>query len=342
MSDILVLPDLYTGSALTRISTLLKKTIDESDLEIKVIDFTGPLTTIKSGDLDDPEIFFNHNVSTLLNLKNEVKNGDNILFADFFQPGLGMLQYYLDGCNKKVKYGALFHGASILNCDYYQEKKWMNNFELGMLNLMDKVYVPSKYAANNLNKFIKNSKVRVFPYGFDPSEYACNLNANTKEFDVIIPHRWSWEKNPQFWGKLVKAMPKTQFAISGFGAESTDYKLKEIFKSTISQKNITDLGVTDEKNHIYDLSRAKIVLATQDLFGYSYREAMACGCIPVVIDDFCYPEFVPKTHRFQNLEGATQLIDKFVKTYPDKYLKPKKYSFGEILEDFYGKNMSMH
>jgi hypothetical protein len=333
MVNYLVIPNLYKGSALLEISNELEKTIKSNKFNIKIIDSNSIfLTTLNNSELENPDIFMNHSIRTIKKLKNVLKNGDKVLFVDFFQPSLELINYYLIGKKIKVKYGSLFHGASFVESDFFSGFNWLKNFEKGMIDLMDVIYVPSIYTANFFDNRLKN-KIKVFPFGFNAKKYSLDLNSQ-KIYDVIIPHRWSWDKDPIFCDQLTMEMPHIKFAISGY-INSKDDKLNEIFKRIISRKNVTNLGIKTGVEHYKNLRKAKVVIAKRDTFGYSFREAMASGCIPVLLNGCCYLEFIPKKYLFNNLQQAKKLINKFVKNYPDDFLYPESFSFKELLEDFY-------
>ncbi len=334
MSNILVCPNLYNGSALTEVTRELIKTINENKLDIKIIKFKGPMTTLKTGCLDDPDIFFDHSIKTIEELKKIVKKSDKILFVDSFQLGIGLLHYYTENKNIDVKYGGLFHGASFVKNDFFSKVKWVRNFEYGMLDLMDKVYTASNYAASFFNKRFKH-KIKVIPFGFNANNFTPNLDSNKKEFDVILPFRWSWDRDPIFFKRLIERMPEIIFAIPGFGENENDPKLREIYQKIISKRNVINLGIKTGEEHYKNLKKSKVVVCAGDTFGYGFREAMACGCIPVLYNGSCYPEFIDKKYLFNNIEEAEKLIKDFLNNYPKDYIKPNSFSSLKILEDFY-------
>ncbi len=335
MVNYLVIPNLYKGSALLEITKELKRAINASKLKIKIIDVNSIfLKTLNNSDLENPDIFFRHGIKTIQRLKRVLKDGDRVLFVDFFQPGLEFLHYYLFGKKINVLYGSLFHGASFVEEDFFSGFDWLKNFEKGMVDLMNKIYVPSNYVQNLFDGKV-SKKVRVFPFGFDAKKYELNLSLR-KPYDVIIPHRWSWDKDPVFCDNLTREMPHIRFAISGY-INSKDKKLGEIFDRITSRPNVVNLGIKTGKEHYKNLRKAKVVIAKRDTFGYSFREAMASGCIPVLLDGCCYPEFVSEKYLFKNLSQAKKLIDNFVDNYPKDFVYPKNSSFVDLLEDFYGK-----
>ncbi len=333
MTNYLIFPDLYEGSALTDISLKLEKEILNQKIDVKIIKFDGEIKKLKNGKLDDPLIFLNHNLVVLNKLKASLEEGDKILFIDFMQLGLGLLRYFLDGQCKKVKFGSLFHGASFVKGDYFENCSWMKNFDKGLIDLMDSIYVPSNYTSSFFEKSARN-KIKTFSFEFNPNSFHCNLEED-KKYDVIIPHRWSWEKNPKFYRDLIKSLPYVNFAISGFGEFSEDEKLKKLFKEIISLKNVTNIGALTGKEFYQELENSKIVLGTQDTFGYSLREAISCGCIPLAIKDYCYPDFLDEKYLFTSLEESKKKIILFLQNYPNDYFKLKSTTFKEILEDFY-------
>lgn len=338
MKKLLVYPDLYEGSALTGISTDLKDCLSAMKKDVKVIQFNGKLTTLADGCLDDPDIFFRHNIETLAVLKDSVENGSNILFVDFLQLGIGLLLYYLKGKNKDVRIGSLFHGASFVSQDYYHEEEWLRPFEMAILETMDVVYAPSQYSTRFFPKdLIVNGKIRVFPFQFEPSRYVRNLDRDMKSFDVILPHRWSWDKKPEVMLEIIIANPDISFAITSSGAESSDRRLQEMYGLANQQPNVKNVGIRTGDEYYKLLQQARVVVALNDTFGYAYREAMASGCIPVLANSSSYPEEVPSDYLFDTIEEAGRKIHQFVGTYPTSFVEPKTYSFRPLLEDFYGR-----
>ena len=63
MTNYLVYPDLYEGSALTEISENLESEMKNLNISGEVIKFEGELKKLDTGALDDPEIFFKHNIN---------------------------------------------------------------------------------------------------------------------------------------------------------------------------------------------------------------------------------------------------------------------------------------
>ena len=334
MTNILVHPDLYEGSALTAVSEELEHDIKSRHLEVNTIRFKGKLKKLVTSDLDDPDVFMNHNLRVLNELKKCVQYGDKILFVDFFQLGLGLLYYYLRFVKIDVKLGALFHGASFVRNDFLKNEKWLFPFECGLMLLMDTIYVPSKFAASCIPDEFR-SKVKVSAFGFDPSQFSATFDMGNKVYDVIIPQRWSWDKAPLFCERLIRSMPEVTFAISGFAGSSDDPSLRGIFNTITAQQNVRNLRISTGREHYENLSKSKVVLGTQDSFGYGVRQAMACGCIPVLANDYCYPELVPTEYLYNNLDEAVTLIRRYISGYPLGYLKPTRHSFQYILNDFY-------
>ncbi|MCK4662608.1 MAG: glycosyltransferase [Bacteroidales bacterium] len=334
MSNYIVYPDLYKGSALSDIINSISKDVMKYNVQVKYVTFSGKVKEIPNGNIDNPDVFFTHNIKVLKKLKKTLKNKDKVLFIDFFQPGLGLLKYYLEGNLIVIKFGSLFHGASFIQEDFFKEKFWLKNFELGLLDIMQVIYVPSAYTANFFTNIVSSNRIKVFPFGFDPGEFKCNLNTE-KIYDVIIPHRWSWDKNPLLIKEIIEGLPDVKFAISGYGKYSKDDKLRDMFLSLIKKENVINLGIKSGIFHYKDLNNAKIVLATRDSFGYSIRKAIACGCVPLATNSCAYPEFINKNNLFNNVEEAIMKINEFIKIYPHNYQNIKKTEFKDLLKDFF-------
>ena len=78
MVNILVFPNLYNGSALNEVSFGLVREIKKYNLDVKIIGFNLPMTTLSNGKLDNPEIFFQHNKKIVDELKETIQEGDKI------------------------------------------------------------------------------------------------------------------------------------------------------------------------------------------------------------------------------------------------------------------------
>lgn len=334
MVNYIVFPDLYQGSALLDIVNEIKEEVKKYKIKVKFVKFSGKLKKIKSGDLDDPEIFFSHNIHIMKELRRVLKNKDKVLFIDFFQPCLSLLKYYLDSTSKRIKFGSLFHGASFVEGDFFEGNEWMRNFDLGIIEIMDTIYVPSKYIAKQFDEIGYKKKIKVLPFGFNPYKFKCNLEKD-KLYDVIIPHRWSWDRDPVLVKELIVNSPNIKFAISGYGKYSKDVKLRNIFMTLIKKDNVINLGVRSGKIHYTDLAKSKIVIAMKDSFGYSIRKAIACGCVPLVKKGSSYAEFLDKENQFEDVKEVKLKIEDFLRNYPKDYKKIKKTEFRKILEDFF-------
>jgi hypothetical protein len=336
MKNIVVCPDLYQGSSLNTITHQVIQATKAMDINIAIVPFIQDKIELLDGSLDDPEIFFAHNIHALKNLSEIMDDRSQVLFLDFFQPSLALLHYYVEGKKMNVKYGALFHGATFIPEDFFSTRLWMKPFEIGVIELLDRVYVPSKYAVQFFPAQARH-KIRVFDYGFCVEDYERNLCPQNKCFDVVIPHRWSWDKGVEFYTELIRTMPEMRFIVSRLGITSKDIDLCGIYEEISGLKNVTVIGSTKSVTYLKALKQSKVVIAAnrQELFGYGFREAVASGCIPVCINQACYPEFVPSAHLFDEISEAVKLIKKFVTSYPDFYIDLTSTSFEDILEDFY-------
>jgi hypothetical protein len=336
MSDYLVCPDLYEGSSLS----LVMKELTRAALKLKLpLTFVGDQRIhgmLHGGILDDPQIFLDQSLTTLTELVKLLKCGDRVLFGDFFQPMLPMLHYYLTANGTNVIYGSLFHGASFVQGDYFSKFPWLQSLEECLLGLMKRVYVPSRYASSVFDARWQH-KVRVCPFGFDPSDYYREQDNRYKTFDVVMPHRWTADKGAELFVELIRRMPEMNFAVSEFGG--TVEKLGFFRPDGISaiHSNVTVIGGASGISYLEALKQSKIVVAAanQEFFGYSLHEAMASGCIAVCARKCCYPEFLPTRHLFESLDEAEALIRECVTSYPSHYIAPEATSAEALLLDFF-------
>ena len=141
--DYLVAPILYDGSCFNDIIYGLIKSAKENNVELNYLCLSHK--KLKNQGLENPDEYFHDSIRKLSYLAQNLKNGDKVIFADFFCPGLDLINYYLVRKNISVLKIALLHGASFVDGDIYQEFEWLSNFEKGWLSIYDLIISPSQF-----------------------------------------------------------------------------------------------------------------------------------------------------------------------------------------------------
>jgi len=343
--NIIAIPPYYEGTSLQDIANGFKVAVKNNYLPIEFLEATKPLKNNLKGDLLDDERYI---IGQQRLIKNLIKFGpfSKIMFLDFFNPGFDLIRYFHEQQGYKCKYGALLHGGSFLKNDLYSWN-WLKNFELAWFNAYDQIYVPSYFLANSIPGIFRK-KIRIFPWGLDSFE-VLEKDSN-KTIDVIFPHRLNKDKGIDDFLKIVRRMPNIRFCIT---TPQTEVILKNnyYFKKLSKYKNITFLFGQSADEHKCTLLNSKIVLscAKQENFGYAVIKATASGCIPILPNRLCYPEFFDKRFLYNNIIEAISLIKfyiseqniKDVTQINKKLLKLRKelknFSFTNLLNDFFEK-----
>ena len=339
--NIIVVPPYYEGTSFQDIAESLKEASKKISLPIKFIGYDLPLKNNFNGEfLDDKRYVIGQ--SSLLKKLINFGPISKILFLDFFNPGIDLVKYFHEQQKYNCKYGALLHGGSFLKYDLYSFE-WIKNFELGWFEIYNTVYAPSNFLVAALPcKF--QEKTKVFPWGLD--NFTEQRYKNAKTIDVIFPHRMNGDKGIDDLIDIVSKMPDVKFVVTS-PQNKNAFRKSCYYKSMNKYKNIAFLFGQSEKEHIKTLSKAKIVLscAEQENFGYAVMKAMLSGCIPVLPNRLCYPEFFDNAFLYNNIREATNKIYLYLNQDTNKIeqkmmvskKKIRLFSFSNLLKDFFCK-----
>lgn len=312
--------------------------VREMASDIEIIGNITPLENTISGELLDDQNYIDGQLSLLKSL---IQEGpvSKILFLDFFNPGMDLLKYYHEQQEIVCEYGSLLHGGSFLDDDLYSFD-WMKQFESGWFGLYDKIYTPSQLLARAVPDLFQE-KISIYPWGLD----GVNISSDVapKDADVVFPHRLNADKGIEDFIDIVSRMNDLEFVVTSPQKEMV-IKHNKYYKELIRYKNVRFVLGQSEKEHIKTLTSAKIVLscAKQENFGYGIMKAVSSGCIPVLPDRLCYPEYFEDLFLYGDLDEAMNKIRLFAKS-PNEAKKLlvtsrkriSKYSFSSILEDFF-------
>ncbi|MFH1286842.1 MAG: hypothetical protein ABII02_03785 [Candidatus Magasanikbacteria bacterium] len=254
---------------------------------------------------------------------------------------MDLIRYYHQQQDAKVKYGSLFHGGSFLENDLYSFD-WLNRFENAWFGLYDVIYTSSKYTLKSCPKSIR-SKFKVFPWGMDGIKFYAN--SSTKEWGVVFPHRLNSDKGVEDLLIIIKSIPYASFAIT-VPQDLNTLTENKFYKKIAKHKNVTFVINESRDQHLKTLSKSRIILscAKQELFGYSVMKGVLSGCIPVLPNQLCYPEFFDKKFMYKDVDEAINMIKEFIKQDVDGVGVKKldevrrcvsSMTFGKILSDFF-------
>ncbi len=329
--SLFVVPCYYTGTSFERIYTAILHTIKINDLPIDTMLGVRIDNTLAGGVLDDIQ-YTQAQANMLSSLLKKLlsKKYDRILFIDFFNPGMELVRYFVEQTGQDIKMAALLHGGTFVEGDVY-EAEWVMKAEKLWGNLFDKIFVPSRYAYNQLPLYIKD-KASIHPWGMDDiiSEGFAKPY-NQRMIDVIFPHRLNSDKGIDDLAAIARKLPQVTFIVT------SPSPLQGIIPPEL--KGIENISYatcasTDDLHKV--MGNAKLVLscAKQELFGYSVAEAVSLGCIPVVPNNQVYVDLYSEDALYHDIAEACSLIIERL-TFSDKIFQSRiATSFLPLLNEF--------
>ncbi len=336
--NFIVIPPFYSGTSFEEIYNALRVAVSKTNLPIEFIGYTKPIKNnfVPKGFLDDDSYVYGQ-VEILRKLTKQ-PNISKLLFLDFFNPGLDLIRYLFELRKVTPKLGSLLYGGTFLSDDLYSWP-WLKNYETAWFETYDVVYVSSKFLYQS-SPVIYQKKLKVFPLGmdaFNPTKSSHKI----KKYDVVFPHRLDDDKGISDFIHIASNMPNTAFVVTSPKRKQM-LEQNKYYKQIEKISNITVKFEQDSSEYKKILSEAKIILscAKQENFGYSVMKAVISGCIPVLPNKLCYPEFFNDEFLYSDLDQAIKLINKYLEQDSDSKLKNvvdniKEFSFIPLLKDFF-------
>lgn len=287
--------------------------------------------------IENPDEYFEHALDTQRYLIENVRNGDTVIFLDFFFPWLDLVKYYFERNWTKIKMISLMHWASFISWDLYNWN-WLKHFEKWWMSLYEYIIVPSNFFLENIknNPEYDINKFIVLPWWLDTS---IKPSFNNKIYDVIFPHRFDYDKWIFDLYEIVKNMPDITFLFPSIEEDriinTYPKDLVNLYYKLKALHNITFTWMEYGSDHVQSLQWSKVVLSTalQEWFGYAIMKWIQAWNIPVLPNRCCYPEFFESKYLYNSLWECCELIRKFLKWYPENYFETDKiFRFEKIVE----------
>lgn len=212
-----------------------------------------------------------------------IKDGDHIIFADAWHPGIINVKYMAALLNKRVYLHGLWHAGSYDKWDFLGriigDDPWIRNFEKSIHSALDYNWFATMFHLNLFHSIFTDLNVKKsFITGW-PMSYTIKMinhvNLAEKENIIIYPHRLAPEKRIDLFKKLnVPELSKYQLIIP------------------------MELNLSKDEYHTL-LKKSKFVVsfAEQETLGISVFEGLCAGCYPIVPDRLSYKEMYPKRFR---------------------------------------------
>ena len=227
--------------------------------------------------------------------ENKVQQGDRLLFADAWHPGIIHARYMSDLMNLRLKIHSMWHAGSYDRADFLgrmvTDKKWSSNFERALFRASDRNYFATKFHKDLFLKALApghDDRAKVVGW---PMEYLTNLISKhddiAKKKLILFPHRMAPEKQPSIFSYLSTVLPEFQFVFA------------------------QDRRRTKAQYHAL-LAQALVVFSAnkQETLGIGVYEGMLSGAIPVVPTRLSYKEICRAWcypgHWTRNIEAAKE------------------------------------
>lgn len=209
------------------------------------------------------------------------ENVERILITDLDFPGLAVAAIPLLKLKfPDVKIYGVFHAGSWCNKDLFEGDNTKILLEAAAFEGCEKVFVASQYHKDKIEDYFSELILRIVVLGGMPF-YAEDVQEfrrdKTKDVLVLGRQEQSMDLTTQSWN----TMP-------------------DFHQELISRDD-----------YLAKLARYKIAVfpKAEETFGYSALEAVAVGTIPLVPDDYSYPEFIPREFRFSSFYDIPIMVD---------------------------------
>jgi glycosyltransferase involved in cell wall biosynthesis len=210
------------------------------------------------------------------------------------------------------------------------------------------VFSNSKFTLNtlrnnyNLKSYLLYPPLSSFYLQNEQSSYT-----NERPDQVVTISRFAPEKGLEIIPHIAKQLHKVKFFIVGnLGYRQVYLRLLKLIKDLDLEKNVVLMANVPKDQLRQILLNSKICLhcASNEAFGISLIEGMACGCLPIAYDAGGPKEIVPQEFRFKTIDEATRKIRNAIKDWTcrdtlkmrDNSLKFSQETFSEeLLENLY-------
>jgi len=200
-------------------------------------------------------------------------------------------------------YTALAADKVIFNSDYNRQTLLDGSDQL-LAKLPD--FVPREQVRTQLAQAV------VLPVGIEPLAEPRQVRVSGDRLKVLWNHRWEYDKGPSRLLALVMECDKQGLAIDFYFAGQQFRQRPPEFdaiKQCVENSAclvLKQFGFVADGNHYQDLLRScDVALSTaiHDFQGLAVLQAVAAGCVPLVPDRLCYPQWFAEDYRYLSSEG---------------------------------------
>ena len=331
--------DRYT----TQVHRWFLQKFKEKNIDYSVIEGQQLTKTIEHGEFLDTygTIYYKSSqiqeISKLFRDK-KVKNGDTFFVYDFEFPGLEAIRYMAKLSSLDIKIYAWCHAGSYTYGDFMKPcQDFAKYFEVGWWKICDGIFVGSEYHKSAIIE--RRLRPMTFHMDYDTFKETIgkiHVTGNPwnseevwsmvqplpeKENIIIFPHRLAIEKRPDIFLiniclGLYEKLPEVKFLLTTARPEirSTQPELVKLYyavKKTLGDKIDYKVGLSKQE-YYYWMAKSKVMFSSskEENFGYTALEAMTFNTMPLVPNNFSYPELLDKDNRFlySSLESALKKL----------------------------------
>jgi len=162
-----------------------------------------------------------------------------------------------------------------------------------VLKHASKILTVSKSSTAEMLRFTEPKNFKMVYNGVDVEKFK---PSGSKECLVItvgaISESKIKKKRFDIFVKASRHLPDVQFLLIGAYEDNSVERLRKMAGSNV---NFTGYVSDDQLLHYYQKAKVYCQLSTQESFGVALAEAMACACVPVVVNRYSLPELVGNT-----------------------------------------------
>ena len=308
----------------------IPKALKEEDVDFHTIQGLSLTDKIESGVVLDSEGTNYWKFSQLMEIMKMIhlgiiKDGDVLLFADLWFPGIEAIRYSADQRRIKIFITGVLHAGTWDKWDFTYlngMREWGRHLEASWFHIYDAVFVATQFHKDMILEMTPEARWfadRIYVTGlpFDYEEIRTMAGKPKKLDRIVFPHRLNEEKQPHLLNEVTK----------GLGWEVL--RTMDVF--------------TDKKNYYKQLAESKIAIsfALQETFGYAMLEALALGCICFVPDRLSYREifdFFPKW-RYKSIKELRKRIENAIYDTERIFGKFEQSIIDSVLERYLPRNV---
>lgn len=206
----------------------------------------------------------------------DIKENDVLYLADISFPGLFCNVLYH---KRPPKMFAYCHASSINTHDYF-EKESLQKFRIEGAHaaMFDKIFFGSRYSLDKTKW--ANGEVVALPDS--PKTLIYNTHQERRNIDIVSVCRPNIQK--------------------------VDSELESQVEKDFGKIHREKVETWYDYSKLLSRSKVLLISSKEDTFNYTILDAIRCGCTPLVPNKLCFPEILPKFHRYDNIDNLKQKL----------------------------------